>query len=525
MCPAGTIPGPILTGAVLDSACELWQNTCSGRGSCWVYDRTGMSLRLFLWWVAVKVSSLFFLWLAYTYYKKRGHAEVERQEYAQNISSPEQSGRLKSTGSSLEPETSYSRRHRGSRVDAPGGKFVVGTESGLAQQAPYSQQSRLSEADAAGGRLGMDSDRPGPGPEQETRDRQQSRESEVDAAGGRLGMDSDRPGPGPEQETLDRQQSRESEVDCPGYRFRADGGGSNPDSDPHASISNPLHSPPLFPTHSLREDGGGSSPEPGPHASSSNPLYTQPPSPLTDVNLSANGCGWSGGRGGNGDCRHGQAGGEDGGCVDAEDAVELDVFTTVEPAVPHLLPVSRFLAFHIAGHAKDDEVNEPTASTTSTTTITTTASTTITTTASTTTTPSPALTFSSVDTPNNNNTNDLTTTTSCSDTFKIIDDPKDDKVDDLTPASRSVTYKIEDVMSNDTNVDPTTTSHFATFPEMNTANNHVTDYDVTSSDDALTNVLINDVTDITAIDFGATSDSVRSRNTTVSDDDATNTRL
>jgi len=225
-----------------------------------------------------------------------------------------------------------------------------------------------------------------------------------------------------------------------------------------------------------------------------------------------------GGRGGSADCRHGQAGGEDGGCVDAEDAVELDVFTTVEPAVPHIHPVSRSLAFYIAGHAKDGEVNEPTASTTSTTTITTTTSTT--------TTPSPALTFSSVDTPNNNNTNDLTTTTSRSDTFKITDDPKDDKVDDLTPASRSVTYKIEDVMSNDvTNVDPTTTSHFATFPEINTANNHVTDYDVTSNDDALTNVLINDVTDITDIDFGATSDTVRSSNTTVSDDDAANTRL
>ena len=486
MCPAGTIPGPILTGTVLDSACQLWQNTCSGRGSCWVYDRTGMSLRLFLWWVAVKVTSLFFLWLAYSYYKKRGHAEVDRQEYAQTISSPEQSGRFKRAVSSLELETSYSRRHRGSRVDAPGGKPVVGTESGLAQQAPCGQQSRLSE---------------------------------MDGAGGRLGTDSDWSGPGPKQETLDRQQSRESEVDCPGYRFRAECGGSNPDSDPLASISKSLHTTPPFPAHSLRADSGGSSPEPGPHASSSDPLYTPPPSPPTDVNLSANGSGWLGGRGGNGHCRHREAGAKDGGCVDAEDAVELDVFTTVESAVPHILPVSRSLAFHIAGHAKDDEVNEPTASTTTTT---------ITTTASTTTTPSPGLTFSSMDTPNNNNnTNDLTTTTSRSATFKITDDPKDDKVDDLTPASRSVTYKVEDVMSNDvTNVDPTTTSHFATFREKNTANNHVTDYDVTSNDDALTNVLINDVTDdITAIDFGATSDSVRSRNTTVSDDDAANTRL
>ncbi|XP_053378274.1 solute carrier organic anion transporter family member 4A1-like [Mercenaria mercenaria] len=53
----GTIPGPVLTGSVIDSACALWQDICGSRGSCWFYDRFEMSWRLFAWWVAVKIFS------------------------------------------------------------------------------------------------------------------------------------------------------------------------------------------------------------------------------------------------------------------------------------------------------------------------------------------------------------------------------------------------------------------------------------------------------------------------------------
>ncbi|KAK3093809.1 hypothetical protein FSP39_020494, partial [Pinctada imbricata] len=53
----GTIPGPVLTGYVIDQSCGLWQDFCGERGSCWVYDRTQMSWRLFVWWVCVKVFS------------------------------------------------------------------------------------------------------------------------------------------------------------------------------------------------------------------------------------------------------------------------------------------------------------------------------------------------------------------------------------------------------------------------------------------------------------------------------------
>ncbi|KAL8620027.1 hypothetical protein ACOMHN_015309 [Nucella lapillus] len=81
----GTIPGPILTGSVLDSSCQVWQSTCHGRGNCWVYDGFDLSLRLFLLWVVVKISALCLLLIAYTLYNKRGNAIVEMNE--QNMES------------------------------------------------------------------------------------------------------------------------------------------------------------------------------------------------------------------------------------------------------------------------------------------------------------------------------------------------------------------------------------------------------------------------------------------------------
>ena len=53
----GTIPGPVLTGYVIDQSCGLWQDFCGQQGSCWVYDRDQMSWRLFVWWCCVKVFS------------------------------------------------------------------------------------------------------------------------------------------------------------------------------------------------------------------------------------------------------------------------------------------------------------------------------------------------------------------------------------------------------------------------------------------------------------------------------------
>ena len=43
----GSIPGPIIFGAIFDSACVYWQYECGKRGNCWVYDNDNLSLRAF----------------------------------------------------------------------------------------------------------------------------------------------------------------------------------------------------------------------------------------------------------------------------------------------------------------------------------------------------------------------------------------------------------------------------------------------------------------------------------------------
>eukprot|EP00731_Ephydatia_muelleri_P010124 Em0005g710a len=41
----GNIPGPLLFGAIFDSACTLWQYNCGSKGECWVYSNSDISYR------------------------------------------------------------------------------------------------------------------------------------------------------------------------------------------------------------------------------------------------------------------------------------------------------------------------------------------------------------------------------------------------------------------------------------------------------------------------------------------------
>ena len=34
----GNVPCPIVYGAVVDSACLVWEYACGERGACWLYD-------------------------------------------------------------------------------------------------------------------------------------------------------------------------------------------------------------------------------------------------------------------------------------------------------------------------------------------------------------------------------------------------------------------------------------------------------------------------------------------------------
>lgn len=54
----GTTPGPLLLGSIMDSACKVWQDICGTEGNCWIYEKTDMGIKLFIWWIIIKILSL-----------------------------------------------------------------------------------------------------------------------------------------------------------------------------------------------------------------------------------------------------------------------------------------------------------------------------------------------------------------------------------------------------------------------------------------------------------------------------------
>ncbi|XP_033735056.1 solute carrier organic anion transporter family member 4A1-like isoform X2 [Pecten maximus] len=65
----GTTPGPILLGALIDSTCSVWQETCGQTGSCWTYRKSDLSLRLMAWMATLKIMGVIFTLIAYNMYK------------------------------------------------------------------------------------------------------------------------------------------------------------------------------------------------------------------------------------------------------------------------------------------------------------------------------------------------------------------------------------------------------------------------------------------------------------------------
>ena len=65
----GTMPGPIMMGAVFDVTCLVWQETCDGRGSCWIYDSKQLSIRIFIMGVVIKSVSATLFTMALCFYK------------------------------------------------------------------------------------------------------------------------------------------------------------------------------------------------------------------------------------------------------------------------------------------------------------------------------------------------------------------------------------------------------------------------------------------------------------------------
>ncbi|XP_033640416.1 solute carrier organic anion transporter family member 4A1-like [Asterias rubens] len=57
---AGTVPGPIIFGSIIDRSCVLWENSCGDSRQCWLYDNTSMSINVFILLASLKLGSILF---------------------------------------------------------------------------------------------------------------------------------------------------------------------------------------------------------------------------------------------------------------------------------------------------------------------------------------------------------------------------------------------------------------------------------------------------------------------------------
>jgi hypothetical protein len=81
---AGSIPGPILFGKVIDLTCWLWQDSCDGQGACLYYDNRRMSYNLLAIGLAYNFVSCVCFLLAMVFYK----TAILKNSVSMNLSEP-----------------------------------------------------------------------------------------------------------------------------------------------------------------------------------------------------------------------------------------------------------------------------------------------------------------------------------------------------------------------------------------------------------------------------------------------------
>ena len=87
----GTIPGPLIFGALFDASCVYWQRECGDRGNCWVYDNENLSLRMFGISIGIRVLSVVFAFGTWLFYDvtlcNRNHGHVADETEMKKIDS------------------------------------------------------------------------------------------------------------------------------------------------------------------------------------------------------------------------------------------------------------------------------------------------------------------------------------------------------------------------------------------------------------------------------------------------------
>ena len=92
----GSIPGPLIFGALFDGACREWQEDCGRRGNCWVYDNDRLSLTALALAVPCLIVATIFFFLAWLTYPKSTTDDSKKLESKegsdQNIDKPHSRG-------------------------------------------------------------------------------------------------------------------------------------------------------------------------------------------------------------------------------------------------------------------------------------------------------------------------------------------------------------------------------------------------------------------------------------------------
>ncbi|XP_038052230.1 solute carrier organic anion transporter family member 4A1-like [Patiria miniata] len=65
----GTVPGPVIFGAIIDHACLLWEYDCDGSGTCWLYSNANFSRFTLILSGCLKIGSISFFLAALFSYK------------------------------------------------------------------------------------------------------------------------------------------------------------------------------------------------------------------------------------------------------------------------------------------------------------------------------------------------------------------------------------------------------------------------------------------------------------------------
>ncbi|XP_030829864.1 solute carrier organic anion transporter family member 4A1 [Strongylocentrotus purpuratus] len=76
----GTVPGPIILGALIDRVCLVWESNCDGSRSCWLYDNAEFSKIIFIVTVICRCLTLIFMILALMAYVPQGEDVQEEEE-------------------------------------------------------------------------------------------------------------------------------------------------------------------------------------------------------------------------------------------------------------------------------------------------------------------------------------------------------------------------------------------------------------------------------------------------------------